>query len=82
MVTVSSTQSQVELVKSIAVLSTTGQCQEAFKEMDFTVTGDTVHIPPINGWAGVSIAMCRCKPEVEVNLLRLPGITKVVWDIQ
>jgi len=40
----------------------------------------TRYCPPIPGWAGICIAMCTCKPEVEVNLLRLPGISKVVWE--
>lgn len=76
----SANQPTAELAKSIAVLATSGQCQEALKQLDFKVTGGTVHIPPIDAWAGVSIALCSCKPQVEVNLLRLPGINKVVWD--
>ncbi|MFH0928089.1 MAG: hypothetical protein V1821_01305 [bacterium] len=73
-------QSGAGLAKTIAVLATSGQCQEALKQLDFTLTGDTVKIPPIDGWAGVSIALCSCKPRVETNLLRLSGIKNVVWE--
>jgi hypothetical protein len=69
-----------QLAKKVAILATNGMCQSVLRQNgDFTVTGDTVQIPPIEGWAGVSIVMCYCQPQVEVNLLRLPGITKVVW---
>jgi hypothetical protein len=63
-----------ELAKAIAVLATTGQCQTALKQADVTVAGGTATIGPIEGWAGSSIAMCSCKPQVEVNLLRLPAV--------
>jgi len=72
--------SSVETAKQIAVLATDGMCQQVLKQLAFKVTGDTVSIPPIEGWAGVSITMCSCKPRVEVNLLRLPGISRVVWE--
>lgn len=72
--------SGAKLAKAVAVLATTGQCHDALSQMDFTMTGDTINIPPMDGWAGISIAMCSCKPQVEVNLLRLPGVNKVVWD--
>lgn len=71
--------SQAELAKQVAVLATDGMCQDVLKKTDFTVTNGTVEISPIAGWAGISIAMCACKPQVEVNLLRIPGITQVVW---
>lgn len=72
-------KTEAELAKAVAIEATTGQCQNALKGLDFTVTDGTVHIPPIDGWTGISIALCRCQPEVEVNLLQLPGINKVTW---
>ena len=72
--------SSATLAKAVAVQATSGQCQRALSQLDFKVTDGTVSIPPLDGWAGVSIALCSCKPQVEVNLLRLPGIKKVVWD--
>lgn len=67
--------------KAVAI-ATGGLCSGALEHLhlDFTVRDGIVRIPPIPGWAGVGIAMCTCKPEVEVNLLRLPGISKVVWE--
>lgn len=71
---------EAQLAKDTAILATSGMCQTVLKQLpDFTVASGTVEIPPISGWAGVSIVMCYCQPQVEVNLLRLPGITKVVW---
>jgi len=78
--TISGNATMAQTAKNIAVLATDGQCQEALTQLEFTVDGDTVTIPPIDGWAGISIAMCSCKPEVEVNLLRLPGIKHIVWE--
>ena len=68
-----------QLAKDTAILATSGTCQTVIKQLNFTVASNTVEIPPIDGWAGVSIVMCYCQPQVEVNLLRLPGIKKVVW---
>jgi hypothetical protein len=65
--------------KAVAVAAG-GLCSGALKQVDFTVRDGVVRIAPIPGWAGIGIAMCTCKPEVEVNLLRLPGISKVVWE--
>jgi hypothetical protein len=71
---------EAQLAKDTAILATSGMCQNVLRQLgDFTVASGTVEIPPIDGWAGVSIVMCYCQPQVEVNLLRLPGITKVVW---
>ena len=67
-----------ELAKATVVAATTGMCQEVLKQNDLRVEGDTVYIAPIDAWAGVSITMCSCIPEMDVNLLRLPGIQKVV----
>lgn len=70
---------KVQMIKEIIDLATTGTCREAFGALDITEEDGTVTIPPFDGWAGVSIVLCRCRPEVEVNLLRISGITDVVW---
>ncbi|MDR3558785.1 MAG: hypothetical protein P4L62_02645 [Candidatus Pacebacteria bacterium] len=70
----------VELAKKTAVLATDGMCQEVLKQTNFKVVSGVVEISPIEGWAGISIVMCSCQPEVEVNLLQIPGIKKVVWQ--
>jgi len=73
-------QTQAEHVRSVILAATTDMCQQVFQGLDLTVTDGTLHIPRIDGWAGVSITMCSCRPEVEVNALRVPGIKDVVWD--
>ena len=71
---------EAQIAKKTAILATSGMCQTVLSQLpDFTVANGTVTIPPIEGWAGVSIVMCFCTPQVETNLLRLPGITKVSW---
>jgi hypothetical protein len=70
---------EIQKIKSIINAATTGMCNTALSQLDITVSNGTVSIPPMDGWAGISIAMCSCQPEVEVNLLRIPGITNVVW---
>lgn len=65
--------------KAVA-LAAGAHCRGALKTLDVSVRDGVIRIPPISGWAGIGIAMCACKPEVEVNLLRLPGISKVVWE--
>ena len=67
--------------KALAIVAG-GRCSGALKNLnrDFTVRDGVVRVPPIPGWAGIGIAMCTCKPAIEVNLLRLPGISKVVWE--
>lgn len=69
-----------EYVKSVIVAATTGSCKQILEPLAITVTNGVVRIPPIEGWAGVSITMCSCTPQVEVNALRIPGITSVVWE--
>ncbi len=69
-----------QLIKTTLHLATTGMCQSVIDQLTISQNGNTVNIPPIDGWAGVSIVMCSCKPQVEVNLLQLPGVTKVVWQ--
>jgi len=75
-----SNMTPAELAKAIVVAATTGQCQTVLQQNNITVEGDTVSIAPIDGWAGISITMCSCKPQIEVNLLRMPGIKKVVYN--
>jgi hypothetical protein len=69
----------LQLIKATINAATTGMCREALNQTSITESNGVVTISPLEGWAGVSITMCSCKPQVEVNLLRLPGITKVVW---
>ena len=75
-----SNMTPAELAKAIVVAATTGQCQMALQQNNITVEGDTVSIAPIDGWAGISIAICSCKPQIKVNLLRMPGIKKVMYN--
>ncbi len=72
--------SQADRLRAVLAASTTGMCKTVMTGLDVTVKDGAAHIPPIEGWAGVSIVMCSCKPQVEVNLLRQPGITSVVWE--
>jgi hypothetical protein len=72
--------SQTDLIKKVIALSTTGMCQQVLSGLDIKVVNGVVSIPPVDAWAGVSIVMCSCMPQAEVNLLRLSGITKVVWE--
>jgi hypothetical protein len=70
--------SSTDLVKQILALA--ANCGQAnLSSLDIKIKNGVVEIPGIDGWAGISIAMCSCIPQVEVNLLRLPGITKVAW---
>lgn len=68
-----------EFIKDIILASTSGMCNEALSSVDISFNDGVVSISPIEAWAGVSIAMCTCKPEVEVNVLSLPGVNQVVW---
>jgi hypothetical protein len=67
-------------IKTIVSAATTGMCRSVLSQLNITEDNGVVSIPPIDGWAGVSITMCSCKPQVEVNLLRIPGVTKVIWS--
>lgn len=71
---------QTELAKATVLAATSGMCNDVLKKTDVRVEGDTAYIGQIDVWAGVSIVMCSCKPEIEVNLLRLPGVNKVVFE--
>lgn len=67
-------------LQSIVVAATNGMCREIMKATPLKLESGVVHVPPVSGWAGMSITMCTCRPEVEVNLLRVPGVAKVVWE--
>jgi len=67
-------------IKTVIGAATTGMCHDVLGQLNITENNGIVSIPPIEGWAGVSITMCSCKPQVENNLLRIPGITKVIWS--
>ena len=69
----------VQRVRETLSAATTGMCRTALNIPSVTVENGTVTIPPIDGWAGISMAMCSCKPEVETNLLRISGVASVVW---
>ncbi len=69
-----------QLAKQTVELATTEMCQAAIKKASFTIVNGEVKISPIEPWAGITITMCSCVPQVEVNLLRIPGVTKVTWE--
>ncbi|MHB8903826.1 MAG: Gmad2 immunoglobulin-like domain-containing protein [Patescibacteria group bacterium] len=71
---------KVQIIKAVINAATTGMCRSVLNQLDITEDKGTVSIPPIDAWAGVSITMCSCKPQVETNLLQIPGITKVIWS--
>ena len=77
--TVINDMTQSELAKATVLAATSGMCKDVMEKTDITVEGDTAYIGQIDAWAGVSIVMCSCKPEIEVNLMRLPGINNVVF---
>jgi hypothetical protein len=70
----------MQKIKTLINVATTGMCTEVLNQLNITENNGVVTIPQFGAWAGVSISMCSCKPQVEVNLLRLPGINKVVWQ--
>lgn len=72
--------SNVQIIKTVISAATTGMCHDVMNQLNITEDAGTVFIPVIDVWAGYSIAMCSCKPQVEVNLLQIPGIKKVDWS--
>lgn len=68
------------LIKAVIEQSTDGMCKAALKDLAFKVMDGTVFIPEIDAWAGMSIVMCSCKPMVEENIQRIPGVDKIVWE--
>lgn len=69
-----------EIIKETLSAATTGMCHDVITKLNITENAGTVTIPTTEGWAGISIVMCSCRPLVEVNLLQIPGITKVIWE--
>jgi hypothetical protein len=72
--------SETDIVRAVVDAATQGMCQTVMRQLEYRNDAGTLHIPRIDGWAGVSIAMCSCRPEVEVNFARIPGVERVVWD--
>lgn len=72
--------SDTEIVRTVIDAATEGMCQTVMRQLTYRNDAGTLHIPPVEAWAGVSITMCSCQPEIEVNLVRIPGVTRVVWD--
>lgn len=69
-----------ERVRAVIDAATTGMCQTVMRQLNYRIDRGTLHVPPVDGWAGVSIVMCWCRPALETNLQRLPGVDRVVWD--
>jgi hypothetical protein len=71
---------QDEIAKDVVVAATSGMCKQVLQQVPIKVVNGVLRISPIDGWAGISIAMCSCKPQVEVNAVRIPGVTSVAWE--
>ena len=58
------------------------RCQQVLEAVKdgIKVENGVAIMPPVEGWAGVSIALCSCKPLFEANALNVPGVSKVVWQ--
>lgn len=69
-----------EMIRAAINAATTGTCHTVMNQTSITEKDGVVAIAPIDAWAGVSITMCSCKPQVEVNILQIPGMEKVVWS--
>ena len=69
-----------EIIRATIDASTTGMCHTVMSQTTFTEKDGIVTISPIDAWAGVSITMCSCKPQVEVNILQIPGMKQVIWS--
>jgi PBP1b-binding outer membrane lipoprotein LpoB len=69
-----------ELAKATVLAATSGKCNRIMQQTNIKVAENTAYIATIEGSAGISITMCSCRPEIEVNLLQLPGINKVVFE--
>jgi len=71
---------QNELAKATVLAATSGMCKSIMEQTAIKVVGNTAYIGVIEGKAGISIIMCSCRPEIEVNLLQLPSINKVIFE--
>ncbi len=78
--TVIDDMTQNELAKATVLAATSGMCKDVLEKTEVKVAGYKAYIGAIDAWAGVSIIMCSCRPEIEVNLLRLPGVSNVVFQ--
>ncbi len=78
--TLESNPTPIQLVKETIHVATAGMCRTVLDSLAISVENGVVTIPPIDGWAGSSITLCSCKPMVETNVLRIPGMTKVIWQ--
>jgi hypothetical protein len=68
------------LAKATVLAATSGKCNRIMEQTAIKVAGNTAYIGSIEGSTGISITMCSCRPEIEVNLLQLKGINKVVFE--
>lgn len=71
---------KLDIIKQTLSMATEGMCNSVITKLDITEKDGVVYIPEFDAWAGVSIVMCYCKPQVEVNLLQIQGITNIVWS--
>jgi hypothetical protein len=71
-----------DVVRAVIDAATVGMCNTVMRQLEYRIEAGSVHIPPFDSWAGVSMTMCTCQPEIEVNLVRIPGVARVVWDEQ
>lgn len=69
-----------EIIRATIDAATTGMCNTVMSQTTFTEENGVVTISPIDAWAGISISMCSCKPQVEENILQIPGMKEVVWS--
>jgi hypothetical protein len=72
--------SETTLVRAVVDAATEGMCRTVMRQLEYREDGGTLHIPPLDAWAGISITMCSCRPAVELNFARIPGVARVVWD--
>ncbi len=75
-----SNPSTEEIIRATIDASTTGMCHTVMSQTTFTEKDGIVIISPIDAWAGMSVSMCSCKPQVEVNILQIPGMKQVIWS--
>lgn len=70
--------SQIDLLREVLKLSTGGSCHQWYNEMK--IKGGTLIFSMSGGlWAGSSINLCHCMPEIEVNASRFFGIKNFEW---
>lgn len=77
--TIINEMTQNELAKATILAATSGMCKTVMEENNITVENGIAYIDPIDWSAGISIVMCSCQPEIEVNLLQLSGVNEVIF---